>query len=102
MLLTTSNGTLTARLLFLRAVPLRLAERLARFGGGRFDLRADDIPHRLHPVGDDVPLLAIPLLDEHGAAALVILAARLHGVREALHAELVQRRIGEVQVFEAP
>src|SRR5712692_897111 len=121
MLLTASNGTLTAcavncsgtltacavncsggrdvpfptlmsRLLLLRAVPLRVVQLLAFLGRRRFDLRADDVTHRLHPVGNDVPFLAVPLLDEHGAVALVVLAGRLHRVGEALHAELVQRR----------
>ena len=63
-------------LLLLRAVALRVVELLALFDRGRLDLRADDVAHGLHPVGDDVPLLAVPLLDEHGAVALVVLAGR--------------------------
>src|SRR5262252_4751974 len=108
MLLTASRGdpgvpfpALTPSLL-LGAVPHRVAPTLAFLGCRRVDLGPDDVTHRLDPVRYDVPLLAVPLLDQDGPAALVILAADLHGVREALHAELVHRRIGEVEVFEAP
>src|SRR5262245_30848838 len=89
-------------LLLLAAVPHRVAELLALVDRGRLDLRAYHVAHGGHPVGHDVPLLAVPLLDQDRAAALVILAAHLHGMGEALHAELIQARLGEAQVLEAP
>src|SRR2546430_16503187 len=107
MLLTASSGrvapfrTLTS-LLLLAAVALRVPELLALFDGGRLDLRAHDVLHGLDPVRDDVPLLAVPLLDEDGAAALVILARDLDRVGEALHPDLFEALLGQVQVLEAP
>src|SRR5438094_4227573 len=107
MLLTASSGraapfrTLTP-LLLLAAVALRVPELLALFDGGRLDLRAHDVLHGLDPVRDDVPLLAVPLLDEDGAAALVILARDLYRVGEALHPDLFEALLGQVQVLEAP
>src|SRR6266545_5437453 len=95
-------GAAIGALLVLRAIAHRVAALLALFNGGRLDLRANDVAHRLHPVGHDAPLLAVPLLDEDGAVALVVLAAHLDRVREALHAELLELRLGEVQVLEAP
>src|SRR5438876_4568145 len=102
MLLTASKSPMDDPLLLLRTVALRVVELLALVAGGGFDLRADDVAHRLDPVRHDVPLLAVPLLDQHGAVALVVLARDLHGMREALHAELVEGGLGEVQVLEAP
>src|SRR5216683_5685822 len=102
MLLTDSRALMSAALLLLRAVALRVVELLAFFHRRDLDLRTDDVTHRLDPVRDDVPLLAVPLLDEHGTVALVVFARDLHRVREALHAELVEGGVGEIQVLEAP
>src|SRR2546430_9491303 len=77
-------------LLLLAAVALRVAELLGLVDGGRLDLRADDVLHGLDPVRDDVPLLAVPLLDQDRAAALVVLARDLDRVREALHPDLLE------------
>src|ERR1051325_11503991 len=98
MLFTARSGgraplPLIAALLLLRAVALRVVELLALFGRRRLDLRPHDVAHRLDPVGDDVPLLAVPLLDQHGAVAFVVLAADLDRMREALHSELVELRL---------
>src|ERR1700682_4415333 len=71
------------RHLFL-AVALRVVELLALLDGGRLDLRAHHLTHRLGPPRDDLPLLAVPLLDEHGAVALVVLAGDLDRPREDL------------------
>src|SRR2546423_3153536 len=107
MLLTASSGraapfrTLTP-LLLLAAVALRVPELLALFDGGRLDLGAHDVLHGLNPVRDDVPLLAVPLLDEERAAALVVLARDLDRVGEALHADLFEALLGQVQVLESP
>src|SRR5688572_21159056 len=89
-------------LLLLAAVPLRVAELLGFLDGGRLDLRADDLPHRRDPVRHERPLLAVPLLDPDRAVALVILARHLERVREALHAELLEPLVGEIEVLEAP
>src|SRR6267143_4744135 len=107
MLLTDSRGraatlTTVASLLFLRAVPNRVAELLALFDGGRLQLRADDVLHRRDPVGHEGPFLAVPLLEHHRAGALVVLTRDLHGMREALHPQLVEPLLGEVPVLEAP
>src|SRR5207249_8338848 len=69
-------------LLLLAAVALRVAALLGLVDGGPLDLRADDVLHGLDPVRDDVPLLAVPLLDQDRAAALVVLARDLDRVRE--------------------
>src|SRR5687768_6152649 len=89
-------------LFLLGAVALRVAELLAFLDRGRLDLRADDVTHRRDPVGDERPLLAVPLLDADRAVALVVLAADLERVREALHAEFLEALVAEVQVLEAP
>src|SRR5260370_11309610 len=105
MLLTDSSArgssALTA-LLLLGAVALRVPELPALLDRRRLDHRADDVPHGRDPVGHDAPLLAVPLLDEDRAVALVVLARDLDRVREALHAELVEPLLGEIQVLEAP
>src|SRR3989442_3790591 len=107
MLLTASSGravpfpALTS-LLLLAAVALRVAELLGLVDGGRLDLRADDVLHGLDPVRDDVPLLAVPLLDQDRAVALVVLAPDLYRVLKALHPDLVEALLGQAQVLEAP
>src|SRR5262245_13670822 len=107
MLLTTSSGraapcpALTS-LLLLAAVALGVAERLGLVDGGRLDLGAHDLLHRLHPVRDDVPLLAVPLLDQQGAAAFVVFAADLDRVGEALQPKLLQPLLREVEILETP
>src|SRR6187431_1964986 len=45
--------------------------------GGGLDDRAEQRAVRRHPVADDVPLLAVPLLKFDGAAALVVRARQL-------------------------
>src|SRR6266852_8096420 len=107
MLLTARSGrgvslATGAPLLLLRAVAHRVAELLRFLDGRRLDLRPDDVAHRRDPVGDDGPLLAVPLLDQQGAAALVVLTGDLDRVREALHADLLEPLLGEVEVLEAP
>src|SRR5438128_11174099 len=107
MLLTASSGravpvpALTS-LLLLAAVALAIAELAALFDGGRLDLRAHDVLHGLDPVRDDIPLLAVPLLDQDRAAALVVLARDLDRMREALHPDLVEALLGEIEILEAP
>src|SRR5215813_14792028 len=107
MLLTTSSGRAVpfpalTPLLLLAAVALRVAELLSLLDSGRLDLRAHDVLHRLHPVGNDVPLLAVPLLHENRAGALVVLARHVDRVRELRHPQLLEPFFREVEVFEAP
>src|SRR6267378_2907071 len=111
MLLTASSGldvSLTAlespglALLLCRAVALRVVELLAFRDGLRLDLRTDHVAHRRNPVRHDLPLLAVPLLDEQGAVALVVLAGDLDRVGETLHAELVEALLRQVEVLEPP
>src|SRR6185295_981139 len=95
MLLTASSGAgaplpLTSRLLLLAAVARGVVELLALLHRRRLDLGTNDVAHRHDPVRHDVPLLAVPLLDEHGPVALVVLAGDLDRMREALHPQLVQ------------
>src|SRR5439155_6463077 len=75
---------------------------LALFDRRGLELRPDHVAHHGNPVGHDVPLLAVPLLEHHRAGALVILAGHLDGMGEALHAELLEPRLGEVEVLEPP
>src|SRR6266536_223088 len=111
MLFTASSGadvSLTAiyppttALLLLRAVALGVVELLAFHDGLCLDLRPDDVAHRRDPPRHDLPLLAVPLLDQQGSAALVVLAGDLDRVREALHAELVEPLLRQVEVLESP
>src|SRR5215475_7975632 len=89
-------------LLLLRAIARGVAELLALLDGGRLDLRAHHLAHRRYPLGDDRPLLAVPLLEQHGAVALVVLARHLDGMGQALHPELLEALVGQVQVLEPP
>src|SRR5262245_27459988 len=106
MLLTARSGRgaslATGTLLLFRAVAHRVAELLRLLDRRGLDLGPDDVAHRRDPVGDDVPLLAVPLLDQHRPAALVVLAGDLDRMREALHADLLEPLLGQVEVLEAP
>src|SRR5437588_12716783 len=107
MLLTARSGRgasldTGAPLLLLRAVAHRVAELLRLLDSRRLDLRPDHVAHRRDPVGDDVPLLAVPLLDQDGAAPLVVLAGDLDRMREILHPDLLEPLLSQVQVLEAP
>src|SRR2546427_12454239 len=107
MLLTARSGRgvslgTGAPLLLLRAVAHRVPELLRLLDGRRLDLRPDHVAHRRDPVGDDGPLLAVPLLDQDGTAPLVVLAADLDRMREVLHADLLEPLLGQVQVLEPP
>src|SRR5947209_10633705 len=89
-------------LLLLGTVAHGVAELLPLLDGRGLDLRADDVAHGRDPVRHDGPFLAVPLLDEHRPIALVILAGDLDRVREALHAQLLEPLLGEVEVLHAP
>src|SRR4026207_746279 len=67
-----SLTTTATRLVLLGAVAHGVAELLAFLDRRGLQLRPHHLAHRLHPLRDDVPLLAVPLLDEHRAVALVV------------------------------
>src|SRR5688572_10502716 len=89
-------------LLLLRAVARRdsLFLRVLRRGG------LDHGPHErlvgLDPVGDHVPLAAVPLQELHRAAALMVHARNLQRLHQTDRAELLQALIVDVQVLDAP
>src|SRR5574342_880422 len=107
MPLTNSSGrgvslaALTSSLL-LGAIPHGVAELLALLDGGGLELGAHHVAHGLDPVGDDDPLLAVPLLDQRLTVALVVRAGHPERPRQPLHAELLEALFGEVQVLHAP
>src|SRR3990170_2357310 len=110
MLLTESSGrgaSVTAPgsspcLPLFRAVTHGVSELLALVHRGGLELGAHDVAHGLDPVGDDVPLLAVPLLDQRHPVALVILAGDAERAHHPFHAHLLEPLLREVQVLEAP
>src|SRR5450755_4252203 len=72
------------------------------FGRRGFHHVADQLSVRLNPAADDFPLLAVPLLELHRAAALVVQAGDFQRLDEALGPELLDALLVEVQVFESP
>src|SRR6266542_7153562 len=88
--------------LFLGAIARRDAFLLGVGGRGFFDHRAHDRLIRFDPVGDDVPLLAVPLLELDRAASLVIHAGDLDRLQESDGAELLQALLIDVQVLQTP
>src|SRR5437667_7915164 len=67
-----------------------------------FDHRADDRLVRLDPVGDQLPLLAVPLLELDRSAAFMVHAGNLDRLQEVEGAELLQAFLVQVQVLQAP
>src|SRR5581483_11441616 len=86
----------------LGAVAHLVAELLPLLAGGRLELRADDVAHRLDPVGDQAPPVPVPLLDDRHAVRIVVVAGDLERPHHALHPELLEPLVGEIQVLEAP
>src|SRR2546428_5860686 len=107
MLLTASSGrdaslATGAPLLLLRAVAHRVVELLGLVDGRRLELRPHDVANRLAPVGDDIPLFAVPLLDAREAVALWALAGHAERAHHAPHASLLEALVGAVALFAAP
>src|SRR5712692_3718220 len=76
---------------------------LLRVRGRRvFDHRTDDRLVRLDPVGDQLPLLAVPLLELDRSTAFVVRAGNLDRLQEVVGAELLQALLVQVQVLQAP
>src|SRR4026207_1022858 len=91
-----------ARVTFLRAGPLRVLELGAFLDRRLLELRADPLTHRLDPLGDDGPLLAVPLLHHRHAVAFVVVARDLDPPGGGPPPGLLETLLGEVQVLEAP
>src|SRR6056297_1967265 len=66
-----------------------------------FEHRTNHVGHRVHPLGNLVPLLAVPLLDEHWVGACVILTGNLDRWHEAFEAKFLQACLGQFESFEA-
>src|SRR5215813_1504018 len=100
MLLTDRRGTEPLSLLgaVTRSDPLLLGVSGSRL----FDQRPHDRLIRLDPVGDELPLFAVPLLELHGAASLVIHAGNFDRLEQAERAELFQSLFVDVQVLQPP
>src|SRR5712692_8499390 len=89
-------------LLLLGAVTRRDSLLLRVRGSRVFDQRADDRLVRLDPVGDQLPLRAVPLLELDRSAAFVVRAGNLDRLQEVVGAELLQALLVQVQVLQAP
>src|SRR5215813_13926216 len=74
---------------------------LLRIFLGRFDdHRPDHLLVGVDPVGDEFPLLAVPLVYPGAGNARVVLAGHFERRQQALEAELVELVGGEVQVLQ--
>src|SRR5215470_605246 len=94
--------TLSRPLAFLAAVAWGDAFLLGVLRGRLLDHRTHDRLVRADPVGDGVPLVAIPLQELHRAAALVVHARHLERLHEPGRAERLQLLVVDVEVLEAP
>src|SRR5215468_9122097 len=93
---------LSRPLAFLAAIPWSDAFFLGVFRRGLLDHRSHDRLVRADPVGDGVPLVAIPLQELHRAAALVVHARHLERLHEPGRAERFQLLVVDVEMLEAP
>src|SRR5712691_3490527 len=89
-------------LLLLGAVTLRDPLLLRVRGCRVFDQRANDRLVRLDPVGDQLPLLSVPLLELDRPASLVVHAGDLVRLQEVVGAELLQALLVQVQILQTP
>ena len=95
-------GVRTVRLLLLGAVARRDALLLRVRGRRLLDDRPHERPVGRDPVGDDVPLLAVPLLEFDGAAALVVRAGHLDAAGAGPMAPSSFRRLSSMFRFSKP
>src|SRR5438552_15254968 len=86
----------------LRAVAGRNAFLLRVGEGGILVHLVEHGAVRPDPVGDELPVRAVPLLDAHVALALVIAAGELHRDHQALRTQLLDALVGDVEVLVAP
>src|ERR1700712_3587153 len=87
---------------FLRAIPRRDALALAVVDRGLFQQRPHQRAIAVDPVGDEVPLHAVPLLDLDATRSFVIAAAGLHRWHEAGRVQLLETRVRQVEMLERP
>src|SRR5437016_5482713 len=74
-----------------------------RVGSRRLlDHRTHELAVRLDPVGDRVPLVAVPLQEFHRTAALMIHARHLERLHESGCTQLLQARLADLQILDAP
>src|SRR5271165_5633725 len=57
---------------------------------------------RRQPVRDEAPLLAVPLLDPHPGATLMVGAGQLHWRDKTFESQLLDALVVEIQVFQSP
>src|SRR6185436_15823429 len=89
-------------LLFLRAVARRDLVFLRVLRGGRFDHRPHDRLVGRDPIGDRLPLLAVPLLELDRRAALMVHARHLERRHQPYRAQLFQALFVDVEILERP
>src|SRR6478672_2057177 len=70
--------------------------------GVRLDHGTHQLAVGLHPVGQHLPLRAVPLLELHQAGAFVVVARDLDGRHQAGRAELLETLVVDVEVLDAP
>src|SRR3989442_1569393 len=69
---------------------------------GLLDHRPHQFAIRLDPIGDHLPLVAVPLQELHRAASFVVHARHLERLHEARCAELLEACVADLQVLDAP
>src|SRR6266852_8034167 len=87
---------------FLRTVARGDALLRSVFRRGLLDHGPHDRLVGADPVGDRVPLRAVPLQELHRTPALVVHAGHLQGLHEAGGAELLELPVVDAQVLQAP
>src|ERR1700734_1082795 len=70
--------------------------------GGLLDDRTQQRPIGSDPVGHDLPLRAVPLLEGHAAVALMVVPCDIDRMEQVLGAELGDTALIEAQMFESP
>src|SRR5216117_3709998 len=94
--------TCSRRSFLLRAVARRDALFLGVLRGGGLDHRPHDRLVGGDPVGDHLPLLAVPLQELDRPAPLMVHARHLERLHQSGGAELLQALVVDVQVLDAP
>src|SRR3954467_12879312 len=89
-------------LLFLGAVARGDALFLRVLRGVFLDLGAHELAVGLHPVGQHLPLGAVPLLEFDQARAFVVQARHLEWRHQADRAQFLQALLVDVEVLDAP
>src|SRR6516165_5001031 len=86
-----------------RAAIARSDVLFLRVGGRRLlDHRTHELAIGLDPVGDNLPLVAVPLQELDRAASLMVGAGDLERLHETGCTELLEPRLADLQVLDAP